>query len=293
MSKRSKNSFERGVGTVYLDDWNAFISYIHTKMVDQPDFVWRGQRSQAWPLRSGLERDLSALGVGLESIEATTRRFNHLRRFKLSARGRLDARDFEERDTYGESYESEVGPGDVLIGPSAAEREENNWWAVGQHYGLKTPLLDWSTSPFVAAYFAFSNATPEGNSSDGRAIYGLNRTLVSQRADALRQEAADDGFDSIAVIDFIEPLYKDNPRLVSQGGLFTRTPDGKNVEDWVSEYYSDKHDNVWLVKLVLPDENRDYILRSLNRMNINHQSLFPDLYGVTEFVNMKLTLEDY
>lgn len=281
-------SFESGVTELHFAAWRDFVNFIHEVMATQPEFIWRGQRVQSWPLQPGFERDLVAMGLEPDSIEADKLRFEHLQRFKLAARGRLDPRDFEERELLVERDDTRD---DVPIGSSAAEREENNWWAVGQHYGLRTPLLDWSTSPFVAAYFAFNALSPADN-KEGRALYALNRELVSQKADELRQ---DDPEYKVPVVDFIEPLYKDNPRLVSQGGLFTRSPNGLDVSAWIEEHYEEEDEDygAWLLKLVLPDEDREYILQMLNRMNINHQSLFPDLYGVTEFVNMKLTLKNY
>lgn len=206
--KVTSSSFEDGVGEVWLSKWRDFVAYIHEAIVDDPGFVWRGQKSEAWPLQPSLERLFEQLKVDPASDGGETYRFEHMRRFKLAVRGHVDPRDLEERlldplaSAKANSEEGENTP----LGPSFAEREENNWWALGQHYGLKTPLLDWSTSPFVAAYFAFMEPTPARERSAGRAIYGLHRPLTSLKSDEIRELNAESGRSK--AVSFVEPFTR-------------------------------------------------------------------------------------
>jgi hypothetical protein len=87
-------------------------------------------------------------------------------------------------------------------------------------------------------------------------------------------------------------MSNENPRLLTQGGLFTRV-DGMSVEDWVKRHFSGNTDNYILFKMTVPSKDRELCLRSLNRMNINHLSLFPDLYGASIYCNTDLQIKNY
>lgn len=100
-------------------------------------------------------------------------------------------------------------------------------------------------------------------------------------------------------IEFLKPQTDDNPRLVSQSGLFTKRPIQKNVENYVREnhkaYYTfdDGIQIAVLIKVKINEDLRTDFLVILNRMNINHLTLFPDLEGASLYTNMASKIPNY
>ena len=99
-------------------------------------YVFRGQACDLWELRPGLFR-----GEGLLLQDAWRLTKQHLQCFK----GRVQ--NIKERIPFLKDIDLRIS------------REE--WWILGQHYGLQTPILDWTQSPFIAAFFAFFQNRPE------------------------------------------------------------------------------------------------------------------------------------
>jgi len=152
------------------------------------DLVYRGHAGHDWQLASTLGRLFDGGDI------PTDKREKLLRQFKLSMRGR--------------GYD---------LAP--LQGVDNEIWAVGQHYGLKTPLLDWTRSPFVALFFAFSKyeSASETDENPSRAIFCLNKTRIEE-----------DLGEDLAEELFLEPEDNRNSRLVNQSGLFTIAPDGRD-----------------------------------------------------------------
>lgn len=258
------NSFDKGVTTLTFDSWLKCVDYVNRDQVlNVTSLVWRGHASVDWILEPTLDRLIKK--SALPNTEAI--REEHLKRFQYASRGRrgLNPRDLQSDD----------------------------WWALGQHHGLATPLLDWTTSPCVAAYFAFAERDVEQPARDNpmRVVMGLARSeiqMISQ--EQIKNKVA--GTEP-QVVTFFEPLSNENPRLVNQGGLFTNSSVGVNIEEWVKVHWNGKADGYNLVKLLIPDSEREVCLRSLNRMNINHLSLFPDMDGACKYTDLDLTIKNY
>ncbi|WP_448165226.1 FRG domain-containing protein [Burkholderia cepacia] len=248
---------ENCIMNVRLSSWKHFHEYVVTEMLDFSHYVWRGQRDADWGLETSLDRIIKP-----KNTSSATRTLNkHLEKFKQSSLGRR-----------GQNPKTDL--------------TENDWWALGQHNGLATPLLDWTKSPFVALYFAFSKE--EQPKSGNRAVWALGtaHTIIN----AIKKQDP-----NATVLEYIRPRQDENTRLVSQGGLFTRVPLGFTVKTWIeahSEKETDK-DAATLLRILIPDTGREECLRTLNMMNINHVTLFPDLYGAGKHCNNSLLINKY
>jgi len=258
-----EGSVRDGVQIMNLTSWRYFFDYVNQELLDYRTYIYQGQKNAKWPLESSLDRRLRRKG----QLSSPRARIGHLENFKQAARGRRG------------------------INPPRIENE-NDWWALGQHHGLATPLLDWTESPFAALYFAFEEEDTDG--ADHRAVWAVSRSsLTKKSAELLARHRKQGKRGRGPIVEIVQPLTDQNVRLVSQRGLFTRGLDGTSIGAWIRQHYAGDSTEWHLIKFRIPNQERTKCLRTLNRMNINDLSLFPDLYGASKYCNFDLMIKNY
>ncbi len=250
-----------GVLEVEFTSWKYFYDHVRQEMLNFSHYVWRGQRGSKWKLESSLHRSLK------NKLMLATKTRRHLDRFRQATRGRRGTNPIQLHD-------------------------DNEWWALGQHHGLATPLLDWTQSPFAALYFAFEK--PTRPASGMRTVWALGDVeKKNAEISATHKAQTPVPTSNPAILQLVRPAQDENARLVAQSGLFTLAPIGESVDDWVRKHYMAESQYATLIKLLIPELGRTECLRTLNTMNINHLSLFPDLYGASLHCNKALEIDRY
>jgi hypothetical protein len=255
-----KKVLSRSVVEIKFHSWKYFSDFINQELLNYTQYFFRGHGDSTWKLEPTLDRVIKD--------PKSSMRGDLLEQFKFETRGRR-----------GKT-------------PSKLTNE-NDWWALGQHHGLLTPLLDWTESPFVALYFAANTALKLN--SDSLAVFVLATSAIMERSQLIKEN---DNIDLInghkPTTKVVKPLSDENERLVSQRGLFTRSPNNMDIQTWIETYESKESIKyIELAKLVIPNEGIEDCLKYLNRMNINHSTLFPDLNGASQFCNMKINIKNY
>lgn len=240
-----------------VDTWDDLRNIIDSYSTKMNQYIFRGHRKNEWKLESSLRRMLSEFYPGKQS-DWNVKKHNIYDSFMSNIRGRSN----------------------IPFGP--LEPNEDEIWALGRHYGLYTPLLDWTRSPYVALFFALWKTTDSG---DGfRALWALHVSDIEKINCEHRKKGA------AKLVDIINPMTNETSRLVNQNGLFLNIPLNLDLEAWVNEGIDTKE--ITLNKISFPEKIRNNTIAILNNMNINNLSLFPDLAGASLHSNYQFEIEE-
>jgi hypothetical protein len=240
-----------------LESWEAFLA-----LVTKPPYsnwAFRGERDERWPLYSSLSRYLRNFGVAREAWPAQESRI--LRIFKRKAHQFL---------------------------PQPPEIDDDfQWMALMQHHGAPTRLIDFTWSPYVAAFFALERTLADG------VVWAMNPARVdsSRNVKRIRVDPRIHGNFSRYFLSgtrrFIwmgEP-HTMNRRLIAQSGTFA-VPGVLDVP--VEDILRARDQENILAKIVLANAVREVGMRELYRMNITYATLFPDLDGLARSMRYEL-----
>ncbi len=231
--------------------WDELSNFIDSKFTYFNNFSFRGHAESEWKLESTLSRAIKRKKKKENFNNLVKQHFDN---FKKNLRG---------RSRY-----------------NLTDLSENELLAIGQHYGLYTPLLDLSDSPYVGLFFA-----QQGDSESGeRCLWAFSNEIVKdfkQQKDVFSDK-----------VELVSPITNHNARLVSQQGLFLKLPIELSFEE-VIEKTVPKNDGVDAYKLIFNDNIRNDSLAALNNMNINNLTLFPDLIGASSHSNYVFDIEEH
>jgi len=230
----------------YIFTWEDFGRWLNTSNSNS-DFIFRGQKNSQWKLKTTFHRtgryDLWRYG------KQDVPRLNHYLVSLLNKSFDLD---------------------DPL--------EHGALLNLAQHHGFPTPLLDWTESPYIAAFFAFSELQKDE-------CEGYVRLFIFNRGDWLA--------DRKSTIDMLDakkyfsphtllPLY--NPRALPQQSVVTST-NISDIESWLSSV-TPLH-RKYLIKIDLLKTERVKVMNELMRMGITSASLFPGIEGTCKALKEK------
>ena len=155
---------------------------------------------------------------------------------------------------------------------SQSQMTELDILAIAQHHGMATRLLDWSTNPLVALWFACNNQDAR---SGHLYIYKAAKSIVisqGEQTELFNQQSTK----------IFKPNLS-NSRVIAQSGWFSLHPhQGVNgvrgLDDDIAHFTSIYH-------MEIPESEKTSIMSTLNILGINHSSLFPDLDGLCKYIN--------
>jgi hypothetical protein len=214
--------------------------------------LFRGHADADWPLATTLERRSKILNCRFEQY------FRIIMRVK------------PEIETYSGKRWDDIKYDDVTRWTSTYEGFSHGYLLAYEylahlrHHGFPSPLLDWSRSPYVAAYFAFANAY---KNDVAIYVYNENPYLV--------------GSDDKPVIHVHGNYVRAPRRHFRQQSLYTTSALFDSTTGWQFVPHSlllqsEKYNQYSLWKIILPAVLRESVMTTLDKYTLNAFSLFED-----------------
>jgi hypothetical protein len=226
-------------------DWKGFKE--HVSKLDGRKLLFRGQ-NKPWRLRTAFHRTgrTNLYRFITEDIQTLYR--------NLSARTK-------------HIFNLEIG------------NENGAFYNLLQHHGYPTPLLDWTCSPYVAAFFAYRGIDKnEANSAkDEDKVRVLVFEYEQWKSDYNQILNLSSASLHLSACEFIAI---ENERMIPQQSVSTVT----NIDDIESyiKLREKERGKSYLTVIDLPVKERTKVIRELSFMGITAGSLFPGLDGACE-----------
>lgn len=232
--------------------WSEYKALASKDLEAYGAFIYRGQRLAAWRLTSTVHR--TALVRSLPDMK-----------------GYIDYM----LPRVHEAVEAWIGRSwDLASSLGLAE-----FLAFVQHNGFPTPLLDWTASPYIAAYFAFESVNHFAPQDENVAVYSFNQQAWTTAFNQIYDVA-----DFTPHVSVLRPRMVGNHKLAVQQGCFTWS----NVPDIEGHIRHNETDEVtFLRKYELKVSERPRVMRELDLMGISAIQLMPSVEAVC-----KKALED-
>ena len=251
-----------------FDSWPQFADRVTTKSL-AGKWYFRGGLP-TWDLETSIERAFKDWHLPLQDMPRTEKVLRH--DFMRAYQDSSSAKAPEPEDTLG-------------------------WLSLMQHFGAPTRLLDWTYSPFVAAYFAMEALLSDRHSREA-VVWALfaepfdrpaNLVQNPEMLDSLehfRRHRDGASFEAVFMQDqpaerFVYPVNpaKLDQRLVIQQGVHLCPANLMcSLEDNLSATVGALH-GFQLFKFLLPRTILQDSMTALQRMNMQPATLFPGLDG--------------